>query len=556
MKKRLMAIACLAFAGTFAFSACGGGSGEGNSGNVTTGYISVENLDLGSSFNAAYYPKNVKQQSGQIDVVILFEGTAPGWQAVADEYERLHSDAVYVKLDTNQIASTYTQNLNAEFTSNNRTWDIVQGNLSGGNSSNYCYNMQSAVYAPNAYAGGNNWVSVLTEEAYLTDKSGGNTDTYIMNSESLNTAWFYNKVAFDAAVEKGYKNAADKAEAPLTWDDLMSLCECMQAAGYENPLGISLATDSISASQFTWLLRVYGDLYYRNEYNNIVLNEGYEVDLTAENPEANTAHSVNMNSLFNTILASGGANYVGAESAKYQDFLGQFAKMKDYLLTDAGQLSFAQMREEFRAQSKGKESPQIFLDYVGSGISFSLSDKLEADFFDYPRMVSDFVDENTLVRDVGGNGGYLSIVNNGAAQNALTLDFMKFFLSPYGQTVYYNALEAGGIAPKGLTTIDNSLISVPASWQSFFNSDKISYTGLSDNNPYITYFIRSLSGEPKTSELANQIWLDFLVSGTVDAEEFGAQWQDTMMEDWKTFCDLKGWNDGCYLVPGGNTNEG
>ena len=45
---------------------------------------------------------------------------------------------------------------------------------------------------------------------------------------------------------------------PVTWNDLISLCENMEKAGYTNPLGITLCDASIESLQFTWLLRVYG----------------------------------------------------------------------------------------------------------------------------------------------------------------------------------------------------------------------------------------------------------------------------------------------------------
>jgi hypothetical protein len=119
-----------------------------------------------------------------------------------------------------------------------------------------------------------------------------------MNSEGLQTAWFINDVARDAALMCGYTGN----ETPETWDELMDLCYYMQQAGYSNPLGISLDKDSISASQFTWLLRVYGDYYYRNEYQNIMLSNEFEYDPEDTNPEANMDYGVSANKFFYSIF--------------------------------------------------------------------------------------------------------------------------------------------------------------------------------------------------------------------------------------------------------------
>ena len=45
--------------------------------------------------------------------------------------------------------------------------------------------VQAAVYGKNAYAGNATWTEVLSEDAYITDKSGQNTDCFIMNSINL-----------------------------------------------------------------------------------------------------------------------------------------------------------------------------------------------------------------------------------------------------------------------------------------------------------------------------------------------------------------------------------
>jgi hypothetical protein len=175
-------------------------------------------------------------------------------------------------------------------------------------------------------------------------------------------------------------------------------------------------------------------------------------------------------------------------------------------------------------------------------------------------MESEFVDEeNTLLRDVEGDYGYLSIVQHTSEQNNLNLDFLKFFMTPYGQTIYYNALKDSKVSPKGLTTVKNRYVLIPEEWKEFFETDKISFTGLADNNPFVGNFIRSLGHQKKTTELCPTLWQKYLTgkgNNTVTVEQFGAQWQDTMMEDWASHCADYSWNVECYKYPGEDVTFG
>ena len=604
MKKRLIAVLCLAMAAMFAFGGCMGaasntnnngssqkqtssrrkdsskkqsddeGDDDDSSSSSSGGSASlkgmidqnIEFLDLGDGFDEEYYPDKtkIKQQSGKIDVVILFEEMDDAWRAVADEYERLHSGSVVVNLDTTQNAANYQQALIYEINSGTTDWDIVQGNLAGGTLSTMAMNLSNAVEGKNAYAGANMyWKDVLTEDAYITDKSGEATATYIMNSEGLQTAWFVNKVALDAAAAKGYNNGV--AKNPETWDELMSLCSYMEQAGYNNPLGIALDNASISASQFTWLLRVYGDYYYRNEYTKIMDDPNYGIDgafLGKENPEGEKDYNRIWTRFYNLTLDETSKNYVGGMSPKFKEFVSQFGKMKKYLSLTAATTSMEDMRDAFMTQKHGKESPQIMLDYAGWGLTFANKEKADfkLDFFDYPIMESEYVDEEkTLLRDVGGNGGYLSIVMSQPTQNELNLDFLKFFMSPYGQSIYYNALKDSDVSPKGLTTVKNRYVLIPEAWDTFFKTDKISFTGLSDNNPFVGNFIRSLGHQKGTTEKCPELWTLYLTgtgSKAIDEDYFGAQWQDAMLVDWKAHCKEFSWNELCYKYPGADVTYG
>ena len=553
MKKKFATMLSVCMASAFAFAGCfGGGDASSNGSDSTdsgaTGVITETPLTV-KGLAAEYTPDvaNIKQQEGSIDVAIVFDGTEKGWEALAAEYERLHGGSVLVNLNMNLSASGYKDVLNQEVVDKKTTWDIVQGNLVQHNAlAANCINMYQTVYKMNAYAGeGKLWYKVLNREAYVTGSTGSDTSTYILNTENLQTAWFVNKNAMkDAGV----------SELPTTWNEMIDLCAKMEAAGYKNPLGISLDAESVDSNQFTWLLRVYGDYYYRNEYNKIMYDASYEVDLSTEDPESDSGYKVQETKFYNLVLDESSKYYVGANSAKYKDFISQFKKMEPYLHPDVLQKSQSALRNLFRSQNAGKDSPQIILDYAGRGLSFAGSDKIDMDFFDYPIMESEFVDEEkTLLRDVGGSGGYLSIIKHDSKQDALNQDFLKFVLSPYGQSIYYDALSKTDFSPNGMTTVKNDAVVVPEAWSTYFATDKITFTGLSDNNEFVRSFLRYLGGQESTKLDCKNFWQQYLTGG-MDTNTFASKWQTSLMTGWKAYASSLNWNVDCYKTYGGTTN--
>lgn len=545
-----------------ALTGCGKNSSQGSS---DTGNEYKDGLiDLGPSFNEVYYPNLEAVDDtlvGKVDVVLVFEGREAGWEAVAREYERLHDGQVVININNTYSSETYTDAVKNQLTGGKTDWDIIQGNLLGGlNKADYTYGLTSYVYARNAYAGNRNWASVLEEDCYISDKTGASDQTYIMNSENLQTAWFVNTVALAAAKANGYTGS----DTPATWNELLSLCSAMKAAGYNNPLGISLDKDSISASQFSWLLRVYGDYYFRDKYNDIAEDYGnYTVDLTAESPESD-GFSYSISSLLSTILDQDSSRgYVGAKSPRFAEFVTNLAGMKDYISSAAYNQSFSQVRNVFRTQSNGKDSPQIMLDYAGNGLGFQESESasFKIDFFDHPVMESagDFIPANTLLRDVGGNGGYLSVAKHATneAQDRLSVDFMKFFLSPYGQSIYYKTLSNTNLYPQGITLVKNNLVVIPENWKTFFQTDKTTFSGLADSNPYISFLVRYMTSTgKKTNEDAPKLWANLLTGKVNDLMSgFQIPWNDDLMTDWVTYAQQLGYDSSCYLYPGSNPSN-
>ncbi len=564
--KKLMALA-MCCSTIFSVAACGGGetSESGNSGG-NSGMITAKPLtaaELGEGFNTTYLPdaSQIRQYSGKIDVRLDFEGTQPGWEALANEYERLQGNGVIVDVDATLSGSTYTQRLNSELTNINTDWDIVEGNLGYGSTRKHCIDMYSSVSSYNPYCGKDvQWSSVLQSAAYKTKEADNSGESYILNSEVMQTCWFINDVALEAAAEKGYVNADGEAGYPIEWNDLILLCEKMEEAGYTNPLGITLCDASIDSLQFTWLLRVYGDYYYRQFYKYIMAGEVGSVwedyDKKATVPEANATYGVKFAKLLNILFdkeCNFGEGYVGYTSEVYLDFVSQLAKMKGHLIKNVSSTEFSALRDQFETQSDGMSSPQILLDYQGFGINYEKAetDSFSLGYFDYPQMVTGtytkgdkkgekIVESGTITRDIGGNGGFLSVINHvgDSAQNELNKDFIKFVMSPYGQTVYYKGLAAAGEVPKGLSSVKNDLVVIPQEWKAFFEESNktIKFSGDVDANPFLSWGVRYANGYTATQKVMKEYWRNLLMEGLADdqvltVQAFAARWETAVETD-------------------------
>lgn len=533
--------------------------------------------ELGEGFQAQYLPdaSNIHQFSGTIDVALDFEGTQVGWKKVASEYERLQSNKVKVNINDNLSGSTYSSKLNEELLNPNTDWDICEGNLGYTNIRGSTINMYSAFQAPNAYCGKDTkWANVLSQTAYRQSASDTSAVAQIVNSEIMQSCWFVNTVAMTAAGEKGYKNSEGEVAYPKTWDDLISLCSYMEDAGYTNPLGISLASSSVESLQFTWLLRIYGDYYYRQFYKYSMASDVWtSYSGTREDVETFAGFGFRfpkvMHLLFDEEDNQLPCGYVGFHSDVYKDFVSQLAKMKGHLMENVDSTEFSALRDLFRTQSRGKSSPQIILDYQGFGLNYlgATSSSFSVGYFDYPTMVSgkfssgdregeSIVPENTITRDIGGNGGFLSIINHlgNKAQNDLNQDFLKFFLSPYGQTIYYQGLAENGVVPKGLSTVKNELIVIPQAWKDYFaNSGKtITFSGNVDQNVFLSYGVRYVVGYKNTQAIITENWRKLLMSnvGSVfSVTAFCNQWADACFKDMKLMCADNNWPTDAYLNP-------
>ena len=130
---------------------------------------------------------------------------------------------------------------------------------------------------------------------------------------------------------------------------------------------------------------------------------------------------------------------------------------------------------------------------------------------------------------------------------------MKFVMSPYGQTIYYEALSKNSnFAPQGLTTVRNDLVQVPSKWANFFNNSKVTFSGLSDSNRYIGWMIRGMDTDNEAADAAFTYWTKYLIGTGKDAitlEQFSTDWHSILNRAFPAVAQAHEWHAKCYLFP-------
>ena len=204
--------------------------------------------------------------------------------------------------------------------------------------------------------------------------------------------------------------------------------------------------------------------------------------------------------------------YVGAKSAKFRCFLQNLCKIGPYVSAGFATNGITEIQQSFLRG--GKNDAVFMVNYIGFGIAlenYIRSGDINFSWacFDYPPMVCSCAvpcnDENghhvcnhvddadtedactlhvhtTKTRDEGGIGGFIGLYTEGKTKDEidLYLDFVRFFLSPYGQSLFYKGLEANFGWPKAISVIDGVII--PETWGNFIEySRDVKFNGLCVN---------------------------------------------------------------------------
>jgi ABC-type glycerol-3-phosphate transport system substrate-binding protein len=383
------------------------------------------------------------------------------YQALADAYTALNP-GVEVRVEL-KPADGYQEFIRAQFAAGTPEASIVNANVVADLiQAKQFVDMSAYLDRTNPYTG-QPWRATMDEGSVQNMTNPVTGEMYVLNLETVQVLWFYNKTAFEAAgiLGEAEELALTDTNQP-TWDQFMDWSDKLTAAGYI-PVAIAGNYDSFWSGAFGWLARMYLDQFTRHEADLVRAQPGdwnfregiddvWAYDPT--DPYNDDAIKVTFNAQRQMIALRDHVQAVnGPEfAALYENFkqfsdrsappgwLGSSDAYPLFLTSQAAiRLDVAALLGNFerdlRSLSEGK-----YLSAGGSaeGEATPLPaqdvDVFEIGSFNNPSMQGDLVD--APARTIEVNIGFLGVPKKDQAQNDLEMDFLMYLTSSEGFGVY------------------------------------------------------------------------------------------------------------------------
>ncbi len=378
-----------------------------------------------------------------------------GWDAVAAGYTKHHPEAtVVIDLKPDEGYSDWVKTIGADWMNN--TVDIVSINLVSDRQENQTINWNEYMEETNPYdAEGRIWKDCFKYDAQLRDPTDGSFDA--LNLFTVQVKWFYNA---DIFAEVG-------VEPPTTWDEFVTVCEKLYDAGYQ-PIAMAGDYDSFYAGAMGWISQMYADQTTRTQLEVYMaqpddycydpdIDGNFELDLTdpwndepayvTRNPvrfwaavkdgtlSANTPGTVAVWENFAKIFPqyAGGDAFFGTVSRDEAFYQGKAA-----ITIDVGGFGIT-FNNVMKKAAAGEEVTSG--DTVIEGIK-----QFELGSFNMPSMTNESgkwgADEifQAPARTIEVSNGFLGGFSRNAEQDAHIVDFMMYYSSAEGMSLYLDAM--------------------------------------------------------------------------------------------------------------------
>ena len=351
---------------------------------------------------------------------------------------------------------------------------------------------------------------------------------------STQVIWMYNKDIFE---EVG-------VEVPQTWDELIDICEKIQAAGYQ-PVALGGDYDSINMTHVAWLSRIYNDQVTRSLVKTWHAQEGdfcYDPDIDADweydptDPYNDTEDHMSYNILrvMNSILDGTWRFDSPGQKTVWTNFLRLFPKYCGGdamfgLSTGGATTLFNQGKAamtvnlsgavaEFDRMMKEVEEYGFFTNADGEEVEGSV---FHLGTFNMPSMEGEGVEAKA--RTIAGYVLDFSALNKDQDHNELVVDFLMYFSSPEGMSLYLDGLMDGGGSVDGPTYVYN--VEYPEELAGKF--DDIEDIGGAQHG----YAYAFASGVPYIDESMREFYNDVyaLLSESIDVDEFLKRYEDNIL---------------------------
>ena len=385
------------------------------------------------------------------------------WQRMAADYETLHPN-VKVVVDLKPQDSHYADYISAGFASGTPSFDLVFANQNASlyNAGKFL-DFSPYLNQPDPYLGGKPWKDGMNMSTMLAGNTTG-THVYLLNLQTVQVLWFYNKAAFAKAGITGI---------PTTWQQLLDACAKLKKAGYI-PLALGGDYNTLWAANGGWLFRMYADQYTRSNISDERSQPGdYTYDSTidpkwkynAADPFNDDNNKVTVNPLrrFLAVQKSFSDTPEQAQTDRWRDdslpiqavdqnlhdLLAKYTPPGWYGMDqNAAYALFLQQKAGilldggWRLSTFDKDLKDLKLTKTKAALqSFDLGT------FNNPSMTGSYV--QAPARTISVAIDFYGFPKKSFAQNKLNIDFMQWFSSPQG---YAKFMEYNFASPDGSLT--------------------------------------------------------------------------------------------------------
>lgn len=415
----------------------------------------------------------------QGEIVISFQGKdTQTWEAICKAYmERNPGVNCVVELKPGE---GYQEWIRTQFAGGTPTGSIMNGNVVADLVLAKKFLDLSPYLDKSSPYTGKAWREDMDEAALSNMRNPVTGETYMLNLETVQVLWFYNKDAFVKAGLTEEVDALSKSERNQpSWEQFLGWCDKLSATGYI-PVAIEGDFRSFWEMRVGWMARMYADQYTRDEADLVrcqagdwCFREGIDDQWSYDAADAHNddATKVTFNTVRKILALRDGQQPVNGPAwrAMYENFK-QFADrcappgwigttdayplfltQKAAIRLDGAWLlsnfekdirSLAEGTYSYTAAEKDAPTPTPAPEDKAATV-------FEIGSFNNPSMEGPEVD--APARTIEVNIGFWSIPKKDQVQNDLEVDFLMFVTSPDGYGLYLqNRLDPnnpnGGIA--------------------------------------------------------------------------------------------------------------
>ncbi len=399
------------------------------------------------------------------DIVISFQGNDnQTWEALCAAYVELHPNVnCSVELKPSE---GYQEFVRAQFAAGTPTFSLVNGNVVADLVNDKVFLDMSAYLDQESPYTGQAWRNDFAEAALGNMRDPLTGEMFLLNLETVQVLWFYNKNAFaEAGILEEAEAVAQSERNQPTWDQFLGWCDALTTAGYI-PVAIEGDFRSFWEIRVGWLMRMYADQFTRDEAELVQCQPGDycfregiddQWSYNPADPYNDDSTDVTFNPVRKMIALRDGIQSVNGEAwrqmyTNFKEFGDRCAPPGWIGTTDAYPLFLTQkaairldgawllstFEKDIRSLASGTynytaseaEAPTP----TPNPEDMEAATVFEIGSFNNPSMEDSEVD--APARTIEVNIGFWSIPKKDQAQNDLEIDFMMFVTSPEGFGLY------------------------------------------------------------------------------------------------------------------------